>query len=58
MLLRLWLKEVFALSKKNASVLAKQHRAGWIYLAPASLLIVVMSFWPMIQAFLMSLKTG
>ncbi len=58
MLLRLWLKEVFALSKKNASVLAKQHRAGWIYLAPAALLIVVMSFWPMIQAFLMSLKTG
>ncbi|MDE6912133.1 MAG: sugar ABC transporter permease, partial [Lachnospiraceae bacterium] len=58
MLLRLWLKEVFVLSKKSSSVLAKQHRAGWIYLAPAALLIAVMSFWPMIQAFLISLKTG
>lgn len=46
------------MSKKNSSVLAKQHRAGWFYLAPATLLIAIMSFWPMIQAFFMSLKTG
>lgn len=39
-------------------MLAKQHRAGWVYLAPATLLLAVMSFWPMIQAFIMSLKTG
>lgn len=58
MLLRLWLKGAFGLSKKNSSVLAKQHRAGWFYLAPATLLIAIMSFWPMIQAFFMSLKTG
>lgn len=58
MLLRLWLKGAFELNKKSSSVLAKQHRAGWFYLAPATLLIVIMSFWPMIQAFFMSLKTG
>lgn len=32
--------------------------AGWIFLAPATLLIVIMSFVPMIQAFLLSLQTG
>ncbi len=46
------------MSKGSKSVVAKQHRAGWIYLAPATALIAVMSFWPMIQAFIMSLKTG
>ncbi len=40
------------------SVLAKQHAAGWAFLMPATLLIFVMSFYPMVQAFLMSLKTG
>ena len=44
--------------KKSASITAKQRRAGWIFLAPATLLIVIMCFWPMLQAFLMSLKTG
>lgn len=37
---------------------AKQHAAGWIYLAPATLLIVIMSFWPIIQAVFTSFKTG
>ncbi|MCD7725823.1 MAG: sugar ABC transporter permease [Clostridiales bacterium] len=46
------------MKNKKSTVLAKQHRAGWIYLAPATLLIAVMSFYPMIQAFIMSLKTG
>jgi lactose/L-arabinose transport system permease protein len=31
---------------------------GWIFVAPASLLIFVMSFYPMIQAFILSLQTG
>ena len=44
--------------KKGANLLQKQSRAGWIFLAPATLLIAVMSFWPMIGAFLTSLKTG
>lgn len=44
--------------KKQKSVLAKQQRAGWIFLLPATLLIFVMSFYPMIQAFINSFKTG
>ena len=40
------------------SLLAKQSAAGWIYLLPATILIAVMAFWPMIQAFIMSLQTG
>ena len=44
--------------KKGMSLLDKQSRAGWIFLAPATLMIAVMSFWPMFSAFLTSLKTG
>ncbi len=44
--------------KKSRSVLYKQRRAGWIFLMPATLLIFVMSFYPMVRAFLMSLMTG
>ena len=40
------------------NLLQKQSRAGWMFLAPASLMIAVMSFWPMISAFITSLKTG
>ena len=44
--------------KQKAGVAAKQQRAGWVFLAPASALIFIMSFWPMIQAFITSFKTG
>lgn len=44
--------------KKKMTLLAKQSAAGWLYLAPATLLIAVMAFWPMVQAFIMSLQTG
>lgn len=44
--------------KKGVSLLQKQSRAGWTFLTPATLLIAVMSFWPMINAFITSLKTG
>jgi lactose/L-arabinose transport system permease protein len=44
--------------KKGFGLLARQKAAGWGFLAPASLLIFVMSFYPMIQAFITSLKTG
>ena len=43
---------------KKKSVTAKQSVAGWVFLTPATLLIAVMSFWPMIEAFTMSFKTG
>ena len=36
----------------------KQSAAGWAFLAPASLLIFIFSFYPMIQAFLISFKKG
>ena len=43
---------------KKMSVTAKQRRAGWIYLTPATLLIAIMSFYPMVQALFTSFKTG
>ncbi|MBO5524033.1 MAG: sugar ABC transporter permease [Roseburia sp.] len=46
------------MKNKKRTVTAKQHAAGWIYLAPATLLIAVMSFWPIIQAIITSFKTG
>lgn len=36
----------------------KQSVAGWAFLAPAAIMIFVFSFWPMFQAFLISLKKG
>ena len=36
----------------------KQSAAGWIFLAPAALLIFIFSFWPMFQALLISCKKG
>ncbi len=44
--------------KKGMSLIQKQSRAGWVFLTPATLLIAVMSFWPMLNAFITSLKTG
>lgn len=44
--------------KKGMSVIAKQRAAGWSFLVPATLFICVMSFWPIIQGFGMSFKTG
>lgn len=39
-------------------VAAKQRQAGWYFLLPASILIFVLNFYPMAQAFIMSLKRG
>ena len=44
--------------KKGMGLLARQQAAGWAFLTPATLLIFVMSFWPMVQAFIISFKTG
>jgi len=46
------------LKSKKMSVTAKQRTAGWIYLMPATLLIAIMSFYPMFQALFTSFKTG
>ena len=36
----------------------KQSAAGWAFLTPATLMIFVFSFYPMVQAFLTSMKRG
>ena len=41
--------------KSGMSLVAKQRAAGWIFLAPATIKIAVMSFYPMIRAFIISL---
>ena len=43
---------------KKLSVANKHSRAGWIFLTPATILIAAMSFYPMIQAFLLSMQSG
>lgn len=44
--------------KKGFTITAKQKLAGWIYLLPATLLIAVMSFYPIIEAVITSFKVG
>ena len=44
--------------KKGMTLAAKQKAAGWIFLAPAPIMIAIMSFYPMIRAFIISLQTG
>jgi len=46
------------MKKKGMGIQAKQRAAGWAFLTPGTVLIFIMSFYPMIQAFLISLKTG
>ena len=46
------------MEKRKMGLVQKQSIAGWIFLTPATLLLAVMSFWPMINAFFTSLKTG
>ena len=46
------------MTKKRGGIKAKQRRAGWIFLLPASIMIAIMSFWPMIQALITSFKKG
>lgn len=44
--------------KKGMTLVAKQRLAGWTFLAPATILIAIMSFYPMVKAFIVSLQTG
>ncbi|HIV11832.1 MAG TPA: sugar ABC transporter permease [Candidatus Pullilachnospira stercoravium] len=44
--------------KKGLTLAKKQNLTGWVFLAPATLLIVWMSFYPMVRAFILSLQTG
>ncbi len=40
------------------SVKKRQSLIGWVFLAPAAFLLVVLKFVPLVQAFFMSLRTG
>lgn len=44
--------------KKGMNLERKQNLTGWAFLMPATILIAWMSFYPMIQAFILSLQTG
>ena len=44
--------------KKGMNLQRKQNLTGWVFLMPATILIAWMSFYPMIQAFILSLQTG
>jgi lactose/L-arabinose transport system permease protein len=43
---------------KAARLSRKYSRWGWIFVCPAAALICIMSFYPMIQAFILSLQSG
>ncbi|EEP28782.1 carbohydrate ABC transporter permease [Shuttleworthella satelles] len=43
---------------RSRSVERKQGRAGWWFLTPATILIFIMSFYPMVQALITSFRTG
>lgn len=45
-------------AKKKRTLKQKQSFSGWVFLAPAVILIAIMSFLPMIQALFLSFKTG
>ena len=44
--------------KKGLTLNQKENLTGWIFLLPATLLIVWMSFYPMVRAFIISLQRG
>jgi lactose/L-arabinose transport system permease protein len=45
-------------TRRRFRVEQRRNLTGWVFLIPAALLIALMNFWPMIQAFILSLKTG
>lgn len=45
-------------SKKSLSVNQKHNLTGWMFLLPATILIFAMNFYPMLQTFILSFKTG
>ena len=46
------------MTMRSRSVERKQGRAGWWFLTPATILIFIMSFYPMVQALITSFRTG
>lgn len=56
----LWIeRRGFVSNKPRKMTLEKKHNlTGWAFLAPATFLLVVFSFWPMIKALVLSFQTG
>ena len=46
------------MKKRKMTLTTRKLVTGWIFIVPAALLLIVFSFYPMIQAILLSLKTG
>lgn len=46
------------LNKKNREIDSKLNRKAWVFVIPATILIIAFVFYPMIQAFIISLQTG
>lgn len=44
--------------KQKMNGIKRRNMVGWLFLMPATLLIFAMSFYPMIQAFILSFKNG
>lgn len=43
---------------KPSALARRRSLTGWAFIAPAAILIAIMNFWPMLQAFILSFKTG
>lgn len=46
------------MAMKKMSLEKKHNLTGWLFLLPASLLIFVFCFYPMVQALILSFKSG
>lgn len=44
--------------RKKFTLSRKQSLIGWLFIVPAAVLIAVMNYYPMVKAFILSLKTG
>ncbi|MBE5913116.1 MAG: sugar ABC transporter permease [Pseudobutyrivibrio ruminis] len=44
--------------RRGLTLANKQLAAGWLFLTPATILIFIMSFYPIVKAFITSFKTG
>lgn len=50
--------EALTTRKKKGGLERRIRRKGWIFILPATILIAILSFYPMIQAFILSLQSG
>jgi lactose/L-arabinose transport system permease protein len=51
-------EDIVEKKRRGMTLANKQLAAGWLFLTPATILIFIMSFYPIVQAFITSFKTG